>query len=100
MAEGLGISGSKSLLNIAASTVIGGTTTSSYSGRRIGRVNVIVAGSAVGTVNDCATIAQAAVANQVFSIPNVTGSYQVDFPILVGIVVVTGTGQTVSVSYD
>lgn len=100
MAEGLGISGSKSLLNIAASTVIAVTTASSYAGRRIARVNVIVAGTTVGTINDALTVAQAAVASQVFSIPNTVGSYQLDFPMFVGIVVVTGTGQTVSVSYD
>lgn len=67
---------------------------------RICKVNVVVAGSAAGTVNDCATTGAAAVANEVFAIPNTVGIYDVDFPCMTGIVVVPGTGQTISVSYN
>lgn len=100
MSEGLGLSGTKSLLNITTSTLVSNVNTASYSARRIGRVQVLVAGSAAGTVNDTANVAGATVANQVFIIPNVVGTYLVDFPCLAGIVVVPGTGQTVAVSYD
>lgn len=100
MSEGLGYLGAKSYLNITAQTLVSSTTVSSYAERRITRVQVLVAGSTVGSVNDASTIAGAAAANQVFVIPNVVGSYQVDFPCLNGIVVTPGTGQTVAVSYD
>lgn len=67
---------------------------------RVCRVSVIVAGSAVGTINDLATTSGAAAANQVFTIPNTVGIYDVQMPCAVGILVVPGTGQTVAVSYN
>lgn len=67
---------------------------------RLVRVNVLVAGSAAGSVNDAATVAAAATANQIFVIPNTVGSYLVDWPILSGIVVTPGTGQTVAIVYE
>ena len=101
MSEGLGLSGSKSTLNISGTPqLVSNTTTSSYSERRIARVNVLVAGTAPGSVNDAATVALAALANQVFVVPNVAGTYYLDFPMLSGIVITPGTGQTVAVSYD
>jgi hypothetical protein len=100
MSEGLGISGAKSMLNIAAATLVTSATVSSYSQRRLARVSVLVAGSTAGSVNDALSIATAAAANQVFVIPNTVGVYAIDFPILSGIVVTPGTGQTVAVSYD
>lgn len=66
---------------------------------RICRVSVIVAGSAAGTVNDVATTGAAAVANQVATIPNTVGNYDIQFPCATGIVIVPGTGQTLAVSY-
>jgi hypothetical protein len=100
MSEGLGATGSKSALNLTAATLVSVTSASSYVSRRIARVQVIVAGTVPGSVNDATTVAGAAVANQVFVIPNVAGSYQVEFPCQNGIVVTPGTGQTVAVSYD
>jgi hypothetical protein len=85
--------GSKSQLNITAAQVIAGA-------KRAFTVTVVVAGSAVGTLNDVATTGAAAAANQFFTIPNTVGSYQVDWPIAVGLCVVPGTGQTVSISYS
>ena len=67
---------------------------------RVLRVNVVVAGSTVGSVNDCATVAAAAAGNLVAAIPNVVGPILIDMPLLVGLVVIPGTGQTVSVTYD
>ena len=100
MSEGLGPVGTKSALNISAATVLDDTTVSSYAARRVSHVHVLTAGSTAGSVNDCLTVAAAAAANQVFVIPNTVGAYLVDFPMLQGIVIVPGTGQVVSVSYD
>lgn len=60
---------------------------------------VVVAGSGAGTINDCLTTGAAAAANQIASLPAAVGSVQLNFPCLVGIVVVPGTGQTISLSY-
>lgn len=79
--------------NLTASTVV------KASPGRVCRIAVLVAGSAVGTVNNLATAGGAAVANQVFTIPNTVGSYDVQMPCSVGIQVTPGTGQTVAVSY-
>ena len=100
MSEGLGLSGTKSLLNITTPTLVSSINTASYAARRIGRVQVLVAGTVAGSVNDAATVASAAAANQVFIIPNVVGTYLIDFPCLAGIVVTPGTGQTLAASYD
>lgn len=86
--------GASTLLNITASTVVKNLP------GRICRVVVLVAGSAAGTINDLATAGGAAVANQVFTIPNTLGSYDVQMPCGVGIQVTPGTGQTVAVSYN
>lgn len=66
---------------------------------RIFRVNVQVAGSTTGTVNDCATTGAAAIGNQVAVIPDTVGPLLLEWPCATGIVVVPGTGQTLSVSY-
>ena len=100
MSEGLGPVGSKSALNITTPQLLDTTGVSSYVPRRISHVHVLVAGSTAGSVNDSATIAGAAVANQVYAIPNTVGVYIIDFPMINGIVVTPGTGQTVAVSYD
>ena len=100
MSEGIGLSGTKSLLNVTASTLVSATNSSSYASRRIGRVHVLVAGTIAGSVNDAASVALASAANQVFVVPNSVGSYLIDFPMVAGIVVTPGTGQTLAVSYD
>ena len=80
-------------LNVSANTLV-----KAGSGR-IARINVTTAGSAAGSVNDSDTVANAAAANLIFSIPNVVGSYSVEFPVFLGLVVKPGTGQVVSVSF-
>ena len=67
---------------------------------RVAKVSVIVAGSAPGSVNDCATTGAAAAGNSIFVIPNTVGVYSVDMPTNNGVTVVPGTGQTVAVSYS
>ena len=87
--------GNASKLNVTAATVIKATPGTVYN------VNVIVAGSTAGTVNDCATTGAAAAANQIATIPNAVGNYEVGpFPTFTGIVVVPGTGQTVAISFS
>ena len=71
------------------------------------RVNVTVAGTTNGFIFDSATTgaiattgAALATAQLVGVIPNTVGPVEFDFPCLVGIVVQTGAGQQVSVSYQ
>lgn len=90
-------------LNITAPVVLQTTETPSFMGNlpgRLMRVNVVVAGSAPGAINDAATVAAIAAANLVFVIPNTVGSYLVDWPLSAGLAVTPGTGQTLAVSYD
>lgn len=85
--------GAKNSLNITAARVVkAGPGT-------LLAVTVIVAGSAAGTINDLAANSGVAAANQVYTIPNAAGTYQIGFPCLTGIVVTPGTGQTLAVSY-
>ena len=49
---------------------------------------------------DCTATAAATTANQMASIPETVGTYQLNFPALHGIVVTPGTGQQVSLSYQ
>lgn len=85
-------SGFATAYNVAASTVI-----KAGPGRLV-RVSVIVAG-AVGTVNDCLTVAAAAVGNQIGVVPAAIGVYYFDWPCLTGIVYVPGAAQVIAVSY-
>ena len=86
--------GSFTWLDISAATVVKATS------GVVVNVNVITAGTTVGTVNDVATTGGAAVTNQVASLPNVVGSYRVGMPCATGIVIVPGSGQVVAVSFD
>jgi hypothetical protein len=87
---GIGNAGS---LNITAARVVKATA------GRAARVSVIVAGSAVGSINDSTTTAGAVTANTIFVVPNTVGTYSIDWPCANGIVAVPGTGQTLAVSY-
>lgn len=80
--------------NLTAATVVKATP-----GRCV-TVSVIVAGSAAGTANDITTTGAAAVGNQFGTIPNTVGVYTFNWPCLSGIVIVPGTGQTVSVAFN
>jgi len=62
------------------------------------RISVLVAGSAAGTAYDDNTVT--APANAIASIPATVGIYEVVWPCSTGIVIVPGTGQTVSVSFE
>lgn len=84
----------KSELNLDAESVV------KSSPGTVLRVNVITAGSDPGSVNDSKTEGEADASNLIFAIPNEVGSYDVNFPALVGILVVPGTGQVVALSYQ
>lgn len=86
--------GIHSVLNVSAATVVKAMR------GRIVKVNVNTAGSTVGLIYDHTTTSGVGAANLVGTIPDVVGTYTFDFPCGVGIVVVPGTGQVVSVSYN
>lgn len=88
MAEGV-----SAAYNVTAATVIKLGVGRSY------KVSVIVAGSASGTLNDCATTGDASSANQVGTIPTTVNTYDFNWPHATGIVLVPGTGQTLAISY-
>lgn len=85
--------GTSTVTNITAATVIKPT------GGRIAKVSVLVAGSAVGAVHNCATTGAAAAGNQVAVVADTVGVYSIGMPCPAGIVVVPGTGQTLAVSF-
>jgi len=86
--------GINSFLNISATTAVKSTK------GRIVKVNVTTAGSTNGAIYDHATTSGTGAANLVAVIPDVIGSYTIDFPCATGIVVVPGTGMVVSVSFN
>lgn len=81
-------------LNVTVPTVI-----KAAAGRLVS-VSVVVAGTADGTVNDCATTGAAAAANQFGALPAFVGVNTFNWPCGTGIVVVPGTGQTLAVSWS
>ena len=84
---------SQTALDVAAAAVL------KTAPGRLARVAVIVAGSAAGAAYDGVSTAGNTVANQVAVIPNAVGVYDIDWPCLKGIVIVPGTGQTLSVAF-
>lgn len=88
----MNVQGVANVTNITAPTVV------KYSSGRIVNVSVLVAGDSAGTVYDSATINSTI--NPLFAIPNMLGVFNANMPAAFGILVVPGTGQTVSVSYS
>jgi hypothetical protein len=84
-------------LNITAATVVKATPGTIYS------ISIVVAGSADGAIYDHATTSGVAAANQIGAIPQTDGGLlnygSVGFPCTAGIVIVPGTGQTISIAY-
>lgn len=80
-------------LAITSETVVKST------GGAVVQASVLVAG-AQGAIYDTAGTAGAVTANQVAIIPAAVGMYQLNFPCLMGILVVPGSGQKVSISYQ
>jgi len=63
-------------------------------------ISIIDAGSTEGTVNNAATTGAVATANGIVKCQKFHGVYQVGARFTAGLVVVPGTGQTVSVTYS
>lgn len=84
----------KSAVHITAPTVV--KASKGY----LESINVITAGSTVGTVNDCTTTGAAAIANQIGSIPETVGPQTIRMPFQNGLVIVPGTGQVLSLSFQ
>lgn len=86
--------GTTSVLNITAATVVKSV------GGRVAKVSVLVAGSGVGAIHNCATTDAVATANKLAVVTDTVGVYDIDMPCSTGITVVPGTGQTLAVSYS
>jgi|SRR6185437_15236539 len=84
---------------VSSALYVSGTHVIKASPGRVIRVNVLVAGAA-GTINDCATTAAVATANEVAVIPATVGPIDLEFPCLTGITVAPGAAQVISVSYQ
>ena len=61
---------------------------------------VTVAGSGAGAIYDCTATAAAVTANEIASLPTTLGPIDIEFPCLVGIFVVPGTGQQIAISWQ
>jgi hypothetical protein len=81
----LGVTGTK-LVKVSAGAVV--------------RAIVTVAGSGAGGVYDCTATASAVTANQIAVLPAAVGAVDIQFPCLVGIFVIAGSGQQVALSYE
>ncbi len=91
----LAVNGQQSRSGITAA---GGSVLLKQGSGRVAYVNVIVAGTAAGSLVD--SNSAAAVAPVLAAIPNVVGSYFVNLPYNLGLVVIPGAGQTVTVSFS
>ena len=88
----LTVNGSRISPNITAASLL------KIGSGRVAMVSIIVGGSGSGTIYD--TNNAALTNNPIFTIPDTPGIMFVNLPVVNGIVVVPGTGQTVSVSYS
>jgi hypothetical protein len=88
----LNVEGVLNFAGLTAPTVVKATS------GRIARVSVIVAGSAPGMIYDGATLV--ATTKPLDVIPNTVGVYELKMPTSFGLLVVPGSGQTVSGSYS
>ena len=77
---------------ITSATVVKG------SAGRICEIAVISAGTTTGYVYDSATTS--ATTATMIPIPNIVGVYRVQWPMSIGVLVIPGTGQTISGSYS
>lgn len=85
--------GSLTSLDITARLVVKATA------GRLVRINVLVAG-AVGAAYDYSGASGEAATNEIFVIPATVGTYELNWPCAVGILIAPGASQVVSVSYD
>lgn len=88
----LNVSGKKSAPALTSSTYV-----SSAAGR-VCMVSIVDGGSASGTIYDATSATDTS--RPIFTIIDTPGIIEVNIPVIYGILVVPGTGQTVSISYS
>lgn len=88
----LNVQGAQNFAGITVPTVI-----KSSSGR-VARISVVVGGSGAGTIYDGAALG--ATTKPLWTIPTTVDMYEVNMPTSFGLLVVPGTGQTVSGSWS
>jgi hypothetical protein len=86
--------------NVSTSLAISKTTVVKNSAGAVIRAIVTVAGSGAGGIYDCTATAAAVTANQIAVLPATVGPVDIEFPCMVGIFVVPGSGQQAAVSYQ
>lgn len=65
---------------------------------RVAQISVTTAGSSTGAIYD--TASAASTLNQIYVIPEAVGLYVVNLPVGIGMVIVPGTSQVLTVSYS
>jgi len=87
---------------VGASTVLAASASwvVKASAGRVGKVSVIVSGTAEGYIHDTSTDATASGSNVVAVIPATKGVVDLGFPCAAGIVYIAGAGQTSSISFE
>lgn len=86
------ITGVRNVVDISTSNLV------TANAGRVCTIIVTTAGTTVGSVYDSNTTS--VTTGKVFSIPNALGVTVLNFPVALGILVVPGTGQILSVSYS
>jgi hypothetical protein len=86
------VNGLQSNANIISATVV-----KNGSGR-LATVSIVVGGSANGTIYDANSTVSTSL--PIFTIPNTPGVIFANIPVTYGILVIPGSGQTVTVSYS
>jgi len=93
MAGTLVFKGSSPLYNITTATVVKNTA------GRLARINVVSAGASAGSVSDTPTLAGVVASNLISTLPNIAGTFEIDWPFVNGLVVTPGSGQVIAVSF-
>jgi len=88
----LSVNGSRISANLTSATLL------KIGSGRVAMVSIVVGGSSSGIIYDTNNVALTA--NPIFTIPDTPGIIFVNLPVVNGIVVAPGAGQTVSVSYS
>src|ERR1700744_5811395 len=88
----INLAGAQDFFGLTSATVVKSTA------GRIVRISIVAAGSSTGQVYDAS--ATGVTTNPIYTIPMTAGVVLVDIPTKYGIVVVPGTGQTISGSFS
>jgi hypothetical protein len=79
---------------------ISATTVVSQTSGRIVRVAVLADGITMGTIYDASSAATASAANAIAVIPLLRGIYEINMPVVNGIVITPGTTQIITAIYS